>query len=341
MSNKHNFPVDIVYTWVNGSDNNWTSKKNHTLKKYNSIHKSNEVSGKERFKDNDELKFSLRSIYKFCPWVRKIFIVTDDQKPSWLNSNKSNLEIIDHKDIFDNDNHLPTFNSNAIEMRLHHINGLSNNFLSFNDDFFIGRSCKKEDFFHDSNTPKIFTSKKKSDNLIELINPNSSEINNPHRKAVFNSRKLIYDKYGIIINYDLIHSIKSLNKNVLLKIEKEFNNIFNQTLNNQFRDNTDTWIMSLYAFYSIANKINTPYYVPPYRKNFLRYKIPIIRRKRDYVFIPLYLSDKKIISKFNAVINYKPLTFCVNDSPGVKESARKISAKYLKEMFPSKSIYEK
>ena len=92
-------------------------------------------------------------------------------------------------------------------MRLHHINGLSKNFLSFNDDFFIGRSCKKEDFFHDSNTPKIFTSKKKSDNLIELINPNSSEINNPHRKAVFNSRKLIYDKYGIIINYDLIHSI--------------------------------------------------------------------------------------------------------------------------------------
>ena len=105
MSNKHNFPVDIVYTWVNGSDNNWTSKKNHTLKKYNSIHKSNEVSGKERFKDNDELKFSLRSINKFCPWVRKIFIVTDDQKPSWLNSNKSNLEIIDHKDIFEKDNY--------------------------------------------------------------------------------------------------------------------------------------------------------------------------------------------------------------------------------------------
>ena len=61
--------------------------------------------------------------------------------------------------VIDNDNHIPTFNSNAIEMRLHHINGLSKNFLSFNDDFFIGRSCKKEDFFHDSNTPKIFTSK--------------------------------------------------------------------------------------------------------------------------------------------------------------------------------------
>ena len=43
------FPVDIVYTWVDGSDENWLLKKNKALNKYNHFHKLPEVSGKKRF----------------------------------------------------------------------------------------------------------------------------------------------------------------------------------------------------------------------------------------------------------------------------------------------------
>ena len=118
-----NFPVDIVYTWVNGSDKNWLQKKNDTLKKYSNFHKKDEVSGNARFYDRDELKYSLRSISKFAKWIRNIFIITDNQIPEWLNLNHSKIKVIDHKDIFKNE-HLPSFNSNAIESNIHNIKEL-------------------------------------------------------------------------------------------------------------------------------------------------------------------------------------------------------------------------
>jgi hypothetical protein len=34
-----------------------------------------------RFRDSEELRYSLRSLVKYAPWVRKIFIVTDNQIP--------------------------------------------------------------------------------------------------------------------------------------------------------------------------------------------------------------------------------------------------------------------
>ena len=111
------FPIDIVYTWVDGSDKNWLFKKEKTLNKYGVFHSSSDVSGEKRFSNKEELKYSLRSIEKYCPWVRNVYLVTDNQIPHWLNYNKNNLKVIDHKDIFYNKNHLPTFNSNAIEMR--------------------------------------------------------------------------------------------------------------------------------------------------------------------------------------------------------------------------------
>ena len=122
------FPLDIVYTWVDGSDKNWLKKKNEVLRKYSNFHKIDEISGNERFFNRNELKYSLRSVSKFAPWVRKIFIVTDNQIPDWLNLNHSKIEIVDHMEIFGNKGKLPCFNSSAIGSRLHHINGLANNF---------------------------------------------------------------------------------------------------------------------------------------------------------------------------------------------------------------------
>ena len=191
------FPVDIVYMWVDGNDEKWLCKKNNLLKKYHNFHKTDEVSGKNRFFDRNELKYSLRSVEKFCPWVRNIYLVTDNQLPNWINLNNKQLKIIDHKDIFSDENHLPSFNSNAIEMRLHHIKHLSTNFISFNDDCFIGRPSKKKDFFHSSEKPKLFTGKiKQKSNLDRLINPEFLKKNNPHQYAILNSRKLIYEKFN-------------------------------------------------------------------------------------------------------------------------------------------------
>lgn len=100
-----------------------------------------------RFQDNNELKYSLRSVQMFAPWIRNVFIVTNGQVPSWLNTSHPRLRLINHSDIFEDKSHLPTFSSNAIESHLHQIQGLSQKFLYFNDDVFLGRPIYLDDFY--------------------------------------------------------------------------------------------------------------------------------------------------------------------------------------------------
>ena len=97
MNNEFN--VDIVYTWVDGSDKDWIKKKKETLKQYPNNKKNTEVSGKGRFINNDELKYSLRSVEKYAPWVNNIFIITDNQIPFWLDTNNSKIHIISSDEV--------------------------------------------------------------------------------------------------------------------------------------------------------------------------------------------------------------------------------------------------
>ncbi|KAK3853814.1 hypothetical protein Pcinc_039664 [Petrolisthes cinctipes] len=111
-----------------------------------------------RFQDNEELRYSLRSVEKFAPWVRRIFLVTNGQIPHWLNLDHPRLTIVTHKDIFPNHSHLPTFSSPAIECHLHRIPGLSEHFLYLNDDVLLGQEVWPEDFYTTSSGYKVHLS---------------------------------------------------------------------------------------------------------------------------------------------------------------------------------------
>lgn len=100
-----------------------------------------------RFADNDELKYSLRSLERYAPWVRKVYIVTNGQIPSWLNLDCPRVTIVTHEEIFPNKSHLPTYSSPAIETHLHRIQGLSQRFIYLNDDVFFGKEVWPEDFY--------------------------------------------------------------------------------------------------------------------------------------------------------------------------------------------------
>ena len=71
--------------------------------------------------DNEELRYSLRSVELYAPWIRRIFIVTNGQIPSWLNMSHPKVEVVPHSRIFPNSSHLPTFSSPAIESNIHRI----------------------------------------------------------------------------------------------------------------------------------------------------------------------------------------------------------------------------
>ena len=100
-----------------------------------------------RFTDSQELRYSLRSLERHAPWVRRVFLVTNGQIPDWLALDSPKLTLVTHDEIFPDLGHLPTFSSPAIEAHLHRISGLSEHFLYFNDDVLLGQPIWPEDFF--------------------------------------------------------------------------------------------------------------------------------------------------------------------------------------------------
>ncbi|XP_078683763.1 N-acetylglucosamine-1-phosphotransferase subunits alpha/beta-like isoform X1 [Branchiostoma floridae x Branchiostoma belcheri] len=109
-----------------------------------------------RFEDNEELRYSLRSIERYAPWVRHVYIVTNGQIPSWLNLDNPRLTIVTHSDLFPNASHLPSFSSPAIEAHLHRIPGLSNKFIYLNDDVMFGAEVWPDDFYTHSQGQKVY-----------------------------------------------------------------------------------------------------------------------------------------------------------------------------------------
>lgn len=155
-------PFDVVYTWVNGSDpvhlETVREYKRVFMDEHNIPHNLSEGGGIHRFRDNEELRYSLRSLYQYAPWIPKVYIVTNGQVPYWLNTQYHRVQIITHDQIFEDKSHLPTFSSPAIESNLHNIPGISKRFLYFNDDVMLGNSIWPDDFYTHSRGQRIFES---------------------------------------------------------------------------------------------------------------------------------------------------------------------------------------
>ena len=134
-----NEKVDFVILWVDGNDKRWIAEKN----KY--MHFTGDTR-ENRFRDCDNLQYLFRGIDKYASWVNKIFFVTWGHLPKWLDTKNPKIRVVKHEEFIPKE-YLPTFNSNVIELNLHKIKDLSEKFVLFNDDLFILKETKKEDFF--------------------------------------------------------------------------------------------------------------------------------------------------------------------------------------------------
>ena len=157
-------PIDVVYTWVNGSDP-WmqSNLQRYRFLEQQSLYEEFENStfdeskvNPSRFQDNQELRYSLRSLIQHAGWIRNIYIVTNGQIPHWININHPKIKIVTHHDIYLNKSHLPVFASPSIECHLHRIPDLSPRFLYLNDDTFFGRPVHPEDFWSAVEGHRIF-----------------------------------------------------------------------------------------------------------------------------------------------------------------------------------------
>jgi hypothetical protein len=144
-------PIDIVYLWVNGSDPAWRGKRRRAAQRLSVGHRSalglhGNVEG--RFRDNGELRYSLRALEQFFPEHGHVYVVTDGQTPAWLRPS-DRLTLVDHRDLIPA-TRLPTFDSGNIESYIHRIPALSERFIYLNDDVFFGAPVRADDWFWDA-----------------------------------------------------------------------------------------------------------------------------------------------------------------------------------------------
>ncbi|MDD6478254.1 MAG: stealth family protein [Oscillospiraceae bacterium] len=136
-----NKPIDFIITWVDPSDTAWQKEK--------AVYDGSTVTAANsevRYRDWDNLQYWFRAVEKYAPWVNKIHFVTWGHTPLWLDTENPKLNIVNHKDFIPEE-YLPTFSSHTIELNLHKIEGLSEQFVYFNDDIFLNKPVSPEDFF--------------------------------------------------------------------------------------------------------------------------------------------------------------------------------------------------
>ena len=263
MANK----IDFVVLWVDSSDEEWQKEKN----KYLELENKTEIDITEkRYRNYGTLKYWFRGVAKYASWVNRIHFITCGHLPSWLDTSNPKLHIVKHSDYMPKDA-LPTFNSNAIELMIHKIEGLQENFVLFNDDMFIMNTVKENDFFKNglpcnsmALAPVIpYTDQnfyKTLSNNVEIINThfvfNECLKNNILKYLSLKQGKhfaktlplLVYGKFPGFVNFHLpISYLKSTFEEVWNKEEE----LLKQTVYSKFRKNEkniSNWVFNYWQF---------------------------------------------------------------------------------------------
>jgi hypothetical protein len=285
------FPIDVVYTWAG-------EKKSNNIRK--SFH--------------DELKYSLRSVERFAPWINKIYILMNTYKqPSWIKPNDK-IIIVEHKDTFPSKEYLPNSNSNAIETTLCNIPNLSEHYIYFNDDFFIGKPINYTYFFTPDGKAKIMIHALQSKRTLKhgsklhfLFPPNN------------------HQWYGHVP----IPYIKSL----LVEFNKTYPDFIHWIRSTKHRIKGGVDICQ-------QNNLNEPcqqLHYPIAKYMYLKKQAIPKKIKEEYI------NATNFMHKIPNILIHKPTTFCINDDERDMEK-RKIFYehiyKFYNEYFPIKASFE-
>ncbi|MPV50704.1 hypothetical protein GCG21_11945 [Pseudactinotalea sp. HY160] len=315
--------IDLVYTWVDGSDHRWRERRQRALRSVTDTrpsapetaasHHPNAIDD-ARFADTDELRFSLRSVAEFANWVRRIYIVTDSQVPEWLDVNHPRIVLVDHHDILPGS----VFNSHAIESALHRIPGLAERYLYLNDDVFFGRIAYPTDFFRSNTMARYFPSDLPVPaGPVEVDDP-------PIMAAAKNGRDIISDRFGTTITTKVRHTVHPQLRSVIEQMEREYPEQFARVGRSLFRSDTDISVASsLHHWYASALGKAVPSDV-------------------DYLY--LNITDRGAGQVLDALASLRRYsTFCLNQedsTPGIR-CARADLRRFLERYFPVPAPWEK
>ncbi|KYQ96738.1 hypothetical protein DLAC_04036 [Tieghemostelium lacteum] len=303
--------MDILYTWVNGSD------PHHIKKRKLRGENETEFSASElvqRVRDLDGLKYSLRSIEKYAPFVRKIWILTDNQIPTWFGKMYfNNIQIIFHESVFHNKSDLPTFNSNAIESKFTFLpEGISDCFLYLNDDIFFGNNVTSETFYNSNEKsiaifPEPWTAPMIGGTTI-------------WHKSITYSNEILDRVWNERMSRNLpSHGGQFYHKKVFQKMYKQIGKELDATGSHPFRTGLDTQIPFLFQQYALR-----------YFRVFVPEKISRFASVNDN-----YIELEEV---YRGLLQEKPKQICLNDDMSLnppKQSLIDLS-NFYNTYFPNK-----
>ncbi len=272
------FEIDMVFSWVDGSSDEFQRERAKRMQQY--VVGAGDDS-EARFRQIDELKYALRSVYLYAPWVRHIYIATDSGAPSWL-AEHPRVTIVPSEAMFPDPSVLPTHNSHAVESLLHHIPGISEHFLYSNDDMFFGRPLRPDVFFSPGGVTKFVEATTRIG--LGESDPSRSGFENAARV----NRRLLRERFGKVTTRHLEHCAAPLRKSVLAELEAEFPDDFRRTAASRFRSATDISVTnSLYHYYALmtGRAVTQTDVTVKYVETTLRKALPAMRRllkRRDH-----------------------------------------------------------
>ena len=280
-------PVDAVYTWVNHEDLDWQALY-RAARGEGRAAAGSDFDAISRFHNNDELRYSLRSLDRNARWLRRIFVFSNCPPPDWLRSDHPRLTWVRHEEVIPPE-FLPTFNSHVIESFLHRIPDLASQFIYMNDDFFVLRKVEKTDFFSENG---LSYSRLES---YGVVSGERCESDPDYLNAARNSAGLIREAHGFSATQLHQHVPYSLLRPVLEEIEERFRARIDAFRVNRFRRINDLNIPSfLYHHYAIG----TGRGLPDYKRSILvksndlgwRQRLDLAADRKDerkYVFLCL------------------------------------------------------
>lgn len=296
-------PIDIVYTYVNGGDEDYQK----LYMKY-----ANKPSHKnpERYRDiYSMIKYSIRSVEMFAPWIRNIYIVTiRPQIPDWLDTSNPRIKVIHHDEIFDEE-YLPTFNYNVIESYVHRIPGLSDRFIYSCDDQMFANKIDRNDFFADSGKIKIF--------------------------GTFFGENLKYRIYEEKYDYFPIglveHTPFGVNKEAWEDMSSGVSEKMHKTRSNKFREGEDLCMLKLYRAYMLSTR----------REECETVKI--WDSMRNTAFHKITNDYAKQVKRLDAIKSRKPKILCLNDDQRDDPNVKVIDLvkEFLESYYSKPSQFEK
>lgn len=293
-------PIDAVYTWVDAGDAEFQEQ----LRRY-----PDALRTVVRFHDPKVLRYSLRSLARYAPWIRKVYLVTNGQAPAWIRRGHPRLQLVRHEDIFKDRTALPVFNSRAIEWQLFRIPGLSRRFLYFHDDFFLAGISSPADFLTAKGGCRV------------LLEPHDIS---PADAASIAAERLLNSRFGDHSPRKMVaRAPRLVDRTLLEEAHRLWEVQIRRTAANRFRNPEDVSMATLYSYYLLESPLQ-------------------FGAHQQTVISPRGISARAGVCKqLISTIGKRPKWFYVEDENQPGEPARKRVRWFLRLYFWRRSSWER